>query len=1214
MPTWLRSLSFRTGVSLALAVLPAYLLFILLRAAGGALGVDIIGGAVDTLINTHLPWLTTVSDSIKQHPAWAPFLSIWAAGAFTVYKAWSSRIEFFAVSGQDYSTMQPRPGLTGHEGIVPWVEASESSMGPRSPLPEPQSVKTWADQRAATQALLAWIHDGSGDGRWGRFWPRQPTAGNIPGWQPLKLALLTGANGVGKSALVAALGNRLATGCFNNWARADSDHDFMFHRQQLQAGVGAWTRRMLPWLRRQTNDPWDVGVLTSRDELQRAALNTWEPRRPTLLIVDEPDGRTSEALRILSSRRNAFWYPVRVLMIDQAFPLALDDYVPSPATTEWPALPLEHSKELNLGDVHFDEGAVRALWSALCEEQGKLWANRPAGDQVDKRDFIFVSKKLWGADEVLMLLKFSGPNPLHIALALAELVGTRQTVYEMCRTAIGGQASTAINQEAQLQVLDGLDRSLLSHRLIAQRAADLVITYESILRQQAPGLEHEVMLAVAAATVTGGLSLPRELSVRLNASILGQMFPGTRLPGSNLGVQVPPVRPTVVARAFLEQWIGARAAPEALAADVAAFAWRHNPEGALHALHEGNYLPDTLRGMLAAVAAEQAQYLPWAQGCCAAMMCSDASAEPFVAALDGLTTVELLALDCWLEGRIAPQHPRRPDPLSVLVALSRIAVRRAAIITGGLLSADTDARIKTFVHWAALAGDTGTHRVPRRRALATAVAALLRSIAGAANTGTETQWQLVDELLRACYGKGRETNLAACRHLIRHARSIDGATGDPAGAAADPAAALTLIRAWSLACHVASQLGGERALELAQTLADRVEAIVKARPDFAAHAGLQKERATAWGYATWAASQLGGERALKLAQTLADRVETIVKARPDFAAHAGLQKERATAWCNATYAASQLGGERALELAQTLAGRVETIVTARPDFAAHAGLQKERATAWRCATYAASQLGGERALELAQTLAGQVEAVVTAQPDFAAHAGLQEERATAWRCATYAASRLGGERALELAQTLAGQVEAVVTAQPDFAAHAGLQEERATAWRYATYAASQLSGERALELAQTLAGQVEAVVTAQPDFAAHAGLQEERATAWRFVTEAASRLRGERGQRSAVAAARRVRDIVFARRWEDPRPFEGEWEKVRNALLLLGIGLTDTVRIEFTWATSAAAPSTSGFAGRSGVGLLTQNEPRSEPGMTRSDSEPFSGDRSGLPD
>ncbi|NYT61127.1 hypothetical protein H0A66_02125 [Alcaligenaceae bacterium] len=261
-------------------------------------------------------------------------------------------------------------------------------------------------------------------------------------------------------------------------------------------------------------------------------------------------------------------------------------------------------------------------------------------------------------------------------------------------------------------------------------------------------------------------------------------------------------------------------------------------------------------------------------------------------------------------------------------------------------------------------------------------------------------------------------------------------------------------------------------------------------------------------------------------------------------------------------------------------------------------------------SYAAGQLGGERTLELTQALASRVEAIVTAQPDFATDARLQEQRAVAWCGATYAASALGGERALELAQALAGRVEAIVTAQPDFVAHAGLQKQRVIAWGIATSAASQLGGERALELAQALIGHVEAIITAQPDFAACAELQKQRVIAWRYVIWAAEDLGGEQGRQSAVTAAYRVRDIVFGRRWEDPRPFKNEWEQIQKMLLPFGVNLTEDGQIEFAWAPPAATPPTYKFEVVSGFGLPKQNEPKSVPSTVRSDSNHFTGDHS----
>jgi hypothetical protein len=101
----LLSWSFRVGVSLIFAALPAYAFLTLLRTGGAAAELDLIGPAIDTLISTHLPWLTTMSQWLKQQ---APLLAFWAVGALTVFRVWSKRIEFFAASGQDYGAMWPR--------------------------------------------------------------------------------------------------------------------------------------------------------------------------------------------------------------------------------------------------------------------------------------------------------------------------------------------------------------------------------------------------------------------------------------------------------------------------------------------------------------------------------------------------------------------------------------------------------------------------------------------------------------------------------------------------------------------------------------------------------------------------------------------------------------------------------------------------------------------------------------------------------------------------------------------------------------------------------------------------------------------------------------------------------------------------------------------------------------------------------------------------
>jgi hypothetical protein len=1104
---------FRILVSAVLAALPAYALFALLRFTGALIHFDLIQATIETLINTHLAYLTSVTHYIEVHPTWAPTLAIWVAITLTVFRRWSKRIEFFVASDQDFNAMKPQPGARGHEGIVPWVEVQQLAT-PSDETSALRAYKTWDDQHVALEELVTWAKQNPDARSWG-FWPRKPKT------HPLKLALITGANGIGKSSLGAALGNRLLTAHITDEKNAGTVGADKIRRRRLSSVVKSSARAALPWLR------WDVGVLTTGNLDQLAALKVWEPRRPTLLIADEPNAETSQVLKVLAVRRHVFWYPVRVLVIDQMFPGALDDYLSSQANQATSTVPLLYSESLRLGEVHFDLRAVRAMWTALCEEQRKLSTAQTKNKEVKSPDFNAISSKLWSTDQVLLLLNQTGPNPLHIALALTELAHTHQTVLDMCRANNNDPASAALLEEVGLLEMNRADPTQLCHRHISARSKDLVETYDSILQQQAPELRYEVMLAIAAATVVGGLTLPEHLSKRLKASTLEQMFPGGGYLHSSQDAWIPPVRPTVVARVFLENWIGASAAREAVALDIATFAWQHNAGGAMRALLLGIHLPVEFRSVLETAGSTQAQRLPWAQGCCIAFLSGDAPAECFVTALDRLTNDELRNFEQWSQIRFSAQYPQRPNPVCALIVLSHIVARRCVEITDALSSPELEAAFKALTHWAVLAGDTSRHRLSRRRELALSAVALLQSVAIWEKTEVQDSRQFVEPFLIEYFNKGRSVNLAICRCFTRLGKSVNHQPHHLAENIENVTAAYSQVLPYYFACRTACTLGGKPALMLSKALARRVEAIVATFAESAADARLQELRAGAWGFVTFAASKLGGKRALALSKRLAWHVEWIVTSHADFATDVRLQEKRAFTWGAVTYAASALKGKQGLMLSKSLARHVEAITTAHADFAANARLQTRRAYAWHFVTFAASQLGGKRAFMLSKVLARHIEAIVTAHSDFATVAVLQEHRASAWSWVTFAASQLGGMRALALSKTLARRVETIVKAQVDFADDARLQEPHAAAWSFVTSAASSLEGMRALTLSKARARRVE-TITAQADFTCHAGLQRLRADTWSSVTFAACQLGGKRALTLAIAQAQFVESITTA--------------------------------------------------------------------------------------
>lgn len=93
--------------------------------------------------------------------------------------------------------------------------------------------------------------------------------------------------------------------------------------------VGVQLRPLLWFLPRRDDEPWDDAWLTDIDAPRLAALAGWQPRRPTLIVLDTP--RQGVPLRVIDTlhanvRRKDFRHPVRVLVLGD---VARDEFTPA---------------------------------------------------------------------------------------------------------------------------------------------------------------------------------------------------------------------------------------------------------------------------------------------------------------------------------------------------------------------------------------------------------------------------------------------------------------------------------------------------------------------------------------------------------------------------------------------------------------------------------------------------------------------------------------------------------------------------------------------------------------------------------------------------------------------------------------------------------------------------------------------------------------------
>ncbi|MBB4635897.1 ATP-binding protein [Longimicrobium terrae] len=136
--------------------------------------------------------------------------------------------------------------------------------------------------------------------------------------------LLVGRPGIGKTRTANEFARRLARRDVFGTVELSPGKKYLSGRlRAFHLAWGAYLRNL--WGHRHVDDPWDAGELDS-DFLQdrSESLAQWIPRRPTLLVLDDPKGDDiKNGLEILGGRAGSFRYPVRLLIVSQTIPKAV---------------------------------------------------------------------------------------------------------------------------------------------------------------------------------------------------------------------------------------------------------------------------------------------------------------------------------------------------------------------------------------------------------------------------------------------------------------------------------------------------------------------------------------------------------------------------------------------------------------------------------------------------------------------------------------------------------------------------------------------------------------------------------------------------------------------------------------------------------------------------------------------------------------------------
>ncbi len=978
--------------------------------------------------------------------------------------------------------------------------------------------------RTAWDGLLAWAVDGLHDGRWRLAWvvSGQPKLQNS-----FRYALLLGANGVGKSQLTREVARHLGRrDRLGDAIMVPSAEQASRGRERGSRRLGTWFRRVWLWASRAPGDPWDAGEIGIRTGDWEKRLAEWLPSAPTLLILDDPGGRVAgKAIALLNERQGSFWYPVRLVIVDQFVPPGLklhatyagggNDYLDE---AERP-IPIFVLGDLRWSGLAFRAAVSKGIWEREVETGRPII--RPTG----------ALRSLWAEAELDELCTALDGNPFLLAEATHWLAKSeRRTAAALLRIEHLDEIERDIFGDKSGAAL----KALIAHRVLGERAGELLHNHLAYERQ-ANRTGHPVIEAIASAAIAGGIPAAHAPTLRATNSTSEMRL---LLPLADAQLQVVPAPG---AWPISEAYVGfaIREFPELKLPDLILGAYRANPHGVLKALGRPGWLATEIAKTLDALPEQAAEptlaldlfagaaiRATWIsrQGVPAALRHLDAlPVESLPEAFDRITSLGsaqaqsvpdlivslllllslgarrfrapvvadpvweryLAVLERWLR-RLPPDLTYVPESLTLPMASSFHGLCVAFV--------ETLEGLNRLSELAAVVEDFD-HRIVRRLSsrLELDLASLPDDQAAPSNAGTAEAAQIAKLLsgyrrlwrIRSLYFRLDAEKMREIEMLAADVAELPSDEKDD-GPAEIPLRLLSL-RIVVMIARARSRLPEERGrTEAAAVLADAIAAPFTNNPE------IQCQRAEAWNWVSDARSSIPEERLL--AEAAARLVDAIAVPFPD---DANIQRQRAEAWRNVTNARSETPEE--WMRTEDAARLIDMIAS---PFADDADIQRQRAAAWGNVSYARTKVQETwMQVEVAARLVDEI-----ASP-FADYVEIQRSRALAWANVSYARSKMPGERR----RTEAAARRVDVIAAP-FRKYVAIQHERARAWRNVAYACSEIPVERSrAEVAARLVD-----VIAMP-FADDAEIQFQRANAWKHVTYARSQVPEEREWTEAAA-------------------------------------------------------------------------------------------------
>jgi hypothetical protein len=927
-------------------------------------------------------------------------------------------------------------------------------------------------RRAAWDELRAWVTEGV-------------SRNEAFGWR-----VLLGRPGAGKTRMVHELSRVLARRDVLGTHPPPPAGEGWRARAHRRAGrlAAAWSLSGRAYLRGlrgrpEPTDPWDVGDL--QEHVLRAAsdlLREWRPRRPTLLLLDDPDpGMAKSVLKILlnqsHSETNPFRHPVRLLVVNQALPAELELH-----RGRW----MGSQEPIHLpADARFSDDEIRTLARHVLARPTPLQA---------RGDFAHFKRVTDG-------------NPLLVELTLRWLASRQDD-------------AALWNQPLE----EALTREGLLHER-AKRICNALATANA---------GDDALLAAAASTLCGGADT-EDLALRFR-NFSADRLTGALPPDKDMQAKgkLPPIRPELIGDAFVR----AVAAEPPAARLVVRAAWFAEPNGTLRAVlrlsSENSSLGEALReGPPAEWVGSRAKV---AQAFVTHHLQNGGDPTAAERQIGSLTPAEAEAMLPWVaEELTVPGHHADEGLACFSRALTRAMDDRERLIQG----ADVAAAVRSAADAFRAGAERHFDEARDRRALIRLLRRLLARAARAAGTGPregrtavrdalgaleEALWDVPE--LHATVGASVCKRLSTFafhppwdrQRLRARARVMRGRGPDALRLAErmqaefghDPAAAPAVAQAWFSAVHAIVQRPLRGGASRAEEIARRIAALPGADTDRSIRLDLAR---------TWSAVgalQIGDGTAAAAgrAERCAQKVDALAEGLGDDAV---LVEVRLRAWLPVVQALSQ----GPINLAARAAERAEWMERLAEPFGHHWLIRSRQVRAWCLVIGALSRPDDPTSPADVEALARRVDRLAL---PFRGDSGFELQRATAWLGVVEAHARTKDAAKAEALAERVDQLAAPFAHRRDFVLVC------MKAWSSVEAMYESLPDGRGAENARRAAERIEAL--AQP-FAADREIQEQQLLAW-YSRVVALTGRGDTAVIEAAELAARQVDALQAR-WSQNR-------------------------------------------------------------------------------